>query len=107
MDDNIDTNNNNNNHNNTSLLNIMNDHLVTNNIVRLNSENTRFIQNQNPSSIDHIYTNSPNNVTNVRTYNDMISDHKIIGATYNYKEKIYFPQFINTRNRRKLTRENL
>ena len=45
MDDNIDTNITNTNSHNTNLLQLMNDHLDTNNHTRLNTDNTRFMSN--------------------------------------------------------------
>merc|ERR1711989_541 len=78
-----------------------------NNMTRLNTDNTRFVYNQTPSSIDHAYTNVPNKTTNMITHDYMIYDHKLLSLTYNTKEQIYYPQFIETRNRYKINRFNL
>ena len=78
---------------------VLNDHLNDNNTVRLNDKNTRFTPNQTPSSIDHFYTNSPNNVCNVQTQDYMITDHKVLTMQYNTKTKPYQPKFIKTRDR--------
>ena len=86
---------------------MINDHLNTNNKTRLNTDNTRFVSNQTPSSIDHLYTNVPNKTTNMITHNDMIYDHKLLSITYSTKAIIYHPQFIENRNRKKLNRHNL
>ena len=86
MDDNIDTNIDNSNNLNSRLLHILNDHIIDNNIIRLNSDNTRYVFGQKPSCIDHIYTNVPNKMTNMNTHNDMISDHKKLSVTYKLKE---------------------
>ena len=102
MDDNIDTNNTNNNNNNKKLLLTLNDHLSTNNITRLNCDNTRFVASQKPSSIDHIYTNNPNKTTNMQTHSDMITDHKLLSIKFNTNEQIYHPKFVQTRDRKRL-----
>ena len=41
------------------------------------------------------------------THDDIITDHKILTATYNSKQQIYHPKFVQTKNKKLFTRENL
>ena len=70
--------------------------MINNNITRHNHENTRFVQNQQPSCIDHIYSNIPSNITNAITHNKLITDQKILSLTYTTNKQIYHQKFIHT-----------
>ena len=74
IDDNIDCNISNNSPNNKILLSKLNDSIATNNLVRLNTNNTRFVPNNLPSSLDHFYTNVPNKTNDIVTHDYMVTD---------------------------------
>ena len=107
MDDNIDTNITNNSTTNTSLLSMIDNHLNSHNIARLNTDNTHFCTNQAPCSIDHFYSNIPDKISSVTTHNHIITDHKVISAIFNHNKQIYTPKFIRTKNYSLLTRTSL
>ena len=108
MDDNIDTslnNNHNKNYNIKQLFDNYQKHINENNLTLHNSDFTRIVSHQPPSCIDHITSNCCNKIINVKTHNNIFSDHKIITAQYNAVLKIYHPKFIKSRNFRLLTTE--
>ena len=109
-DDNIDTNINselNKKYKIQGLLNLLQDHMLRNNIVQHNFENTRFARNTRDSCIDHIYSNVPNKITDIKTHKNAFSDHSFVTAYYHSKEQYYNPKFIKTRNFRQLNKHSL
>ena len=64
------------------LYSMLNDHLVKYNITRHNNKLTRFTPHQQPSSLDHIYSNCINKIINVVTHSNATSDHSIVTAQY-------------------------
>ena len=110
MDDNIDTNVNNR-HNKTynilQLNEVMQEHIINNNLTIHNNKFTRIASHQPPSCIDHIYSNCVNKIINVKTHNNIFSDHCILTAQYNANTTLYHPKFIKSRNTKLLNRNNL
>ena len=110
MDDNIDTNINAK-HNKIykieNLAAMLRDHLEDKGLITHNNELTRFQQNQDPSCIDHLYSNCPRNISNVITHKNLFSDHSLISLIYNTKSKFYTPKFTNVRNFKLLSRERM
>ena len=73
----------------------------------MNHDFTRVTSHQNRSIIDKIYTNRPNKINNIRTCNNIDSDHKYICARYITKEAPYTPKFIFKRDYKDLTSHNI
>ena len=105
IDDNIDSSDGRHNkkYNIHNLHNLLTDHLNTYSIAQCNNEYTRITSHQHPSTIDKIYTNKPNKMTNIRTMNNIDSDHKFIVARYLCNEPAYHPKFIKKRDYTNLT----
>ena len=109
-DDNIDSNDNSDLNKNFKLHNIHNllhDFMTSNDITQHNHLDTRHVRHQQPSCIDHIYSNVSNKLTDIMTNRTNFSDHSYLTAIYNTKEQIYNPKFIKTRNHRNLNKEAL
>ena len=110
MDDNLDSNQNSM-HNKIYKLKDLHDvkkiHLDTYNISQHNFKNTHFRKQRNPSCIDHIFSNCPNNINNVTTHTNCMSDHSILTANYNTKNIKTYPKFIKIRKWNKLTKNKL
>ena len=109
-DDNIDSNDNSDLNKNFKLHNIHNllhDFMTSNDITQHNHLDTRHVRHQQPSCIDHIYSNVSNKLTDITTNRTNFSDHSYLTAIYNTKEQIYNPKFIKTRNHRNLNKEAL
>lgn len=110
MDDNIDTHINNT-HNKTynikELKELLDQHVIDNNLTIHNNKFTRIASHQPPSCIDHIYSNCVNKIINVNTHKNIYSDHCIITAQYNANQQIYHPKFIKSRNSNLLNRQTL
>ena len=70
MDDNIDTSLNAK-HNKKYKITDLHDHMLShiniNQITQHNNDHTRYVSHQPPSTIDHIYSNCPNNMKNIKT----------------------------------------
>ena len=96
MDDNIDSssfNRHNSKYNISNLFNMLQDHLGTYSISQCNQEFTRVTIHQQPSCIDKIYSSNANKITNIKTKNNIDSDHKYILARYITNEPIYQHKF--------------
>ena len=107
MDDNIDSNpeaKHNKIYKIIKLFNMLNDHIVENNIVRHNKKNTRYTPHQPPSSINHIYSNCPQKIYNVETCVNSFSDHSIVSCVYKTKNIVYSPKFILVKNKKLLSK---
>ena len=110
MDDNIDSSTNNRHNKKFNITNIYNkliEHLNTHSITQCNSDYTRTVSHQQPSCIDKIYTNSPNKITNLKTKNNIHSDHKYLVARFLTKEPSYTPKFFLKRDYTNLTKFNI
>ena len=110
MDDNIDTSLNashNKKYKILELSDLRSNHLNSNNITQHNFDFTRYVSHQPPSCIDHIYSNCPNNITNISTDRNIFSDHCTIIGQYNSKEQIYQQKFFIKRNFQLLTKNAL
>ena len=64
----------------------------------MNQEFTRFQSNCRPSTIDHIITNIPGHIDNVRTLPGIISDHKIISCLLHTEILTQHPMYIYKTN---------
>ena len=109
-DDNIDSNINsdlNKKYRTQNLQSILYDHMIKNNLLQHNHENTRFVRHHKESCIDHIYSNVPNKISDVKTHRNSFSDHSFISAVYHSQEQCYNPKFIKTRNFRNLNKTSL
>ena len=110
MDDNIDSNPNDK-HNKifkiSKLFKMLQEHVNVNNLCCHNNKFTRFVRHQPPSCIDHIYSNCPHKIYNVNTIRTTFSDHAMLICCYKMNKQIYTPKFINVRDRKKLTEQNL
>ena len=110
IDDNIDTSINAN-HNKrfkvTDLHDQMLNHINVNEITQHNNDYTRYVSHHPPSTIDHIYSNCPNNIKNIKTNTNLFSDHCTITGQYYSKEAIYQPKFFFKRNVKLLTKSEL
>ena len=62
--------------------------------VQLVSSPTRFWPGQEPSGLDHWYTNKPGKLSNIQVNNHGSSDHKIIFGTRYSKSVIVKPKII-------------
>ena len=85
----------------------MNLHLKKFNIAQINFDYTRITSPQQPSCIDHLYSNCSNKITNVRTITNYDSDNKYIVARYNTKEPLYNPKPFLKRDYSNLTSVNI
>ena len=96
MDDNIDTSLNakhNKKYKITELYDLRLSHINNHNITQHNNDNTRYVSHQPPSCIDHIYSNCPNNISNIATNRNIFSDHCTVTGQYHSKEILYQPKF--------------
>ena len=78
MDDNIDTSiyaNHNKKYKIIDLQDKLSSHVNDNDITQHNTDYTRYVSHQPPSIIDHIYSNCPNNIKNIKTKTNIFSDH--------------------------------
>ena len=110
MDDNIDSsinNKHNKKYNISNLYNMLMEHINKYSISQCNNEYTRIVSHQQPSCIDKIYCNMPNKICNVRTIDNIESDHRYILARYITNEPVYQPKFILKRNYTELTAYNI
>ena len=110
MDDNIDTIRNSN-HNNKFKINdiydILQDHLNFRNFSLHNKKATRFAQHNQPSCIDHIFSNCPTKITQVQTYRNIFSDHCLLKTSYKVKANPFSPKYVKVSDRKKLTKDAL
>ena len=107
MDDNIDTSLNANHNKKNSITNLYDqllNHINNNDITQHNNNYTRYVSHQPPSTIDHIYSNCPNNIKNICTNRNIFSDHCTITGQYHSKETLYQPKFFFKRNVKLLTK---
>ena len=108
-DDNIDSSNSN--HNNkysiNNLRNMLSNHLNQYNLAQINFDHTRIVSHQQPSCIDHIYSNCMNKITSVRTVTNIDSDHKYIVCRYLTKEPQYKPKKFLKRDYSELNGHNI
>ena len=96
MDDNIDTDKNSNHNKQYKIKNLkdmLDQHMIDYEIFQHNTKFTRYQRNQNPSTIDHIYSNCPTRLTDVETLKTSISDHCILITSYKSNDNIYHPKF--------------
>ena len=73
----------------------------------MNEEYTRFMDDQDPSCIDHIITNSPKKLKNIATHVNGISDHETISATYHPDGRKPIVAEIVTRNTKNITSDTM
>ena len=110
IDSNIDTRHNSS-HNSTfkvnSLHSMLTEHMNKHNITQHNFQLTHFPPQKSSSCLDHIFSNSPNKISNVTTHKNIHSDHSYITAIYNSIDTIYYPKFIKIRKNQLLTKHNL
>ena len=98
MDDNIDTSlnaNHNKKYKIMDLSDLRSNHINTNDITQHNFDFTRYASHQPPSCIDHIYSNCPNNMTNISTDRNIFSDHCTITGQFNSKKKFTNRNFLS------------
>ena len=110
MDSNIDTSDNNSHNirfNIKKLYDMWTGFLGDNNLVILNTELTRFVSHQDPSTIDHIISNCPAKLGPIRTIKNNISDHCMLTTIYKSKGFKSEPKFKIIRNFQNVTHENL
>lgn len=110
MDDNIDSNPNsshNKSYNLKKIYDILQSLINKHDVTQHNNKMTRFATHQPPSCIDHIYSNCPNKISNVKTHSNATSDHSIITAQYTSKHQIYHPKFIKIRKHSLINKYNL
>ena len=109
MDDNIDSSisNFNNRYKVDKLMGMLDDHLNKFNLSQCNFDYTRVVSHQQPSCIDHIYSNCADKITNIQTINNIDSDHKYIVCNYSTKESQYHPKNILVRDYTQLYTSNI
>ena len=110
MDDNIDTSpdaKHNKIYKISEMLKMLNDHITSNNLCCHNKKITRFVRHQPPSCIDHVHSNCPYKIFNIDTIRTTFSDHAMIICNYKMNKRLYNPKFVNTNNRKNLSRHNL
>lgn len=83
---------------NSSLYSKLSNQLEAYNMVIHNDKPTRNMVNTPLSLIDHIYSNCPKKISNVKTHNCNFSDHSILSFTYTTKGQVYTPKFRYIRN---------
>ena len=59
----------------------------------LNKEPTFYRPNAKPSLLDHILTNCQNNIDNIQTYFNIMSDHRFVTCLFHTEEIVDSPQF--------------
>ena len=78
-----------------------------NNLVIHNNKPTRHMVNTDPSCIDHITSNCPENIYNVKTHLTSSSYHSVLTFTFNTKCTSYLPKKLTLRNHKILTKAAL
>ena len=81
--------------------------LSENNYTTHNDTDTYYIKQRPVSCIDHIYSNCPQKITNVKTHNTGQSDHSILMAIYHTKAPIAPKRQFFSRKTHKLTSHSL
>ena len=110
MDTNIDTltdSNHNKTNKITPLHTLLQEQLNNLNLTQHNNKHTHIPLHRSPSCIDHIFLNIPNKLINTTTHKNINSDHSYLTTTYMTNEPIYTPKFIEIRDNKQLTRQNL
>ena len=79
------------------------DFMNNNNLIIHNNKPTRHIINMDPSCIDHVTSNCPENIYNVKTTLTSSSDLSVLTFTFNTKCQSYIPKKITLRNYNSLT----
>ena len=110
MDDNIDSDINST-HNKIykikNLYDLWQSHLIDFNIHQHNNLYTWFHRTQKPSTIDHIFSNCPNKISEVKTIRNSFSDHAMLLTEYMSSDIVYRPKFIKIRKSKLLSKRNL
>ena len=78
-----------------------------NNVILTNKKPTRFRPDQNPTLLDLVLTNVPNTVSENRYFNNFCSEHEAIVTTVKSTQITTNVQFVNTRDYKHLTPENI
>ena len=89
------------------LLPIYQDFLNDDHFAVMNTEKTRFQINQEPSLIDHLVSNTPQNFDNIETKKALISDHRMVMCYYHVDEIVESPRMIFKTNWSGLNSENI
>ena len=76
-------------------------------MVQVNTELTRYAPHQEPSLVDHVLTNRPSLISNIKTIPNIISNHCSIISHLSSSPITIEPQFRNQRDWRKCTIEDL
>ena len=83
-----------------------NESLIENSLIIHNKDDTFFRPNVR-SKIDHLYSNCPGKINNIKTTSTGFSDHCLISWTYNTKINNLAPKFAFQREKYLLTKFNL
>ena len=75
--------------------------------VLMNTEPTRHWSSTRSSLVDHVISNCPYNIDNIKTKHSFIVDHDVVGVFYHTEMMMDKPQFIKIRDWSNFSRENL
>ena len=81
--------------------------LIDNNLTILNKQFTRYAPHQQPSTLDHIITNVPQMIGDIRTERNIISDHCSLSFNFLHKNMVFKPRFKLIRNFKNITSDSL
>ena len=82
----------------TQTLPIYQEIMEENGLVILNKDKTRYAKNEKPSLIDHITTNMVNQIDNISTDKQPISDHCMVTFNLHSSEQIEAAKFLFTQD---------
>ena len=88
----------------TQTLPIYQEIMEENGLVILNKEKTRYAKNEKPSLIDHISTNMVNQIDNISTDKQPISDHCMVSFNLHSLEQIEQAKFLFTQDWSQVTK---
>ena len=75
--------------------------------VLMNTEPTRHWSQTRSSLVDHVISNCPSNIDNIKTRHSFIADHDVVGVFYHTDMMMDKPQFIKIRDWSNFSRENI
>ena len=82
----------------TQTLPIYQEIMEENGLIILNKDKTRYAKNEKPSLIDHITTNMVNQIDNISTEKQPISDHCMVTFNLHSSEQIETAKFLFTQD---------
>ena len=90
-----------------NLYDLWQQHMTDYNIYQHNNQYTRFHRAQQPSTIDHIFSNCPPRLSYTSTIRTHISDHAMLMTNYISSDIIYKPKFIKIRKNKLLSKRHI